>query len=140
MVVQTSGSIESTSPKSERPNDPSSQKFESSNVIVSSKVKVGKKEKRLEKDEKHEKEMEAKLLQERINHEQKKKHQSSFIEKSPAERKDETLTTSTEQIPSSLQTLEIAVDSILSVTEKLQSCNTCGGHFHDVKSYREHFK
>jgi len=100
---------------------------------------MSKQDKRLEKDEKREKEHQAKLLQERINDEKKKKQDAQKTEVNG----EETLNADNSKIEEVMveATITPVTESVATVkSEKVQSCNTCGGAFHDVKTYRDHFK
>jgi hypothetical protein len=97
---------------------------------------MSKLDKRLEKDEKREKEHQAKLLQERINDEKKRKEEAQKVEVAVEDTEDTTCDSSK---PEEIVAAPV-VEAPTALSEKIQSCNTCGGAFHDVKTYREHFK
>lgn len=125
VIPETSSEVSFKSESSAVPNN------------VNGKMKMSKKDKRLEKDEKREKEQQAKQLQERINNEKKKKEETTKVEiEEPTTA--EGLTSESVVVPCG-PPLEVSAPSANS-SEKVQSCNTCGGSFCDVKSYRDHFK
>jgi hypothetical protein len=82
--------------------------------------KKGKKNRRMEKEEMQEREKKASVLRERVVAQQ----QHVFVAA-------ETIATSTAQSSTSVTP---------ATSGAVQSCNTCGGAFHDVKDYRNHFR
>lgn len=103
-------------------------------------VKKSKKDKKFEKEEQLEKEREAKLLQERILAQKKKAQAEAQPSQPVSENVDNTVaTTVTPAEATPAEATQPIVGSAAAAT-KVQSCNTCGGSFHDTKEYREHFK
>eukprot|EP01034_Spumella_vulgaris_P022400 gene22400-28522_t len=84
--------------------------------------KKGKKNKRLEKEELKERELKASVLRERA---QQQQHVFATAEASAS--------SATTSVP-------VATGAAPASGSAVQSCNTCGGAFHDVKDYRTHFK
>lgn len=102
-------------------------------------VKKSKKDKKFDKEEQLEKEREAKLLQERILAQKKKAQAEAQPSQPVSETADNTASTVTTAEASPAETTQPIVGSAAAAT-KVQSCNTCGGSFHDTKEYRDHFK